>query len=741
VKRVRVLLILLCLGSVGCQPVLEALGEGPTLEPTATSTWPPPATATPTIVPPTMPVIPTATATATRTPSPTTTPSPTVPPTPFPTPTATPTPAFGYYGDTAIGFGVHYPSDWEVEESDDGVVVRSMDPWVWVFVGSELLDEDQTVEDHVSEMYELFDDVEAVQVLTDTTVLLWDGAEARVLEFTEPGSETRARVVLRLRGRRVFFAVFAAPDDTFDDYPQTLEAIAASMRVEEPRPYGISRQNAMFRSGGQPSTLDPALTHIGSGSVIGAIFSGLVMLDRNLQVVPDLAERWQVSEDGTVYTFYLRRNATFHDGRPVTAHDVKFSWERAADPDTESDTVETYLGDIVGVNDKRRGKADEISGIEVVDDHTLQVTIDAPKVYFLAKLTCPTTFVVDEENVRDEDWEHHPNGTGPFRLLVWEDDRLLILERNDNFYAEPAKLEHVVYMLYAGVSMWMYENDEIDRVGVGTGNIERVTDPTNPLNAELHVAPSTCTSRLIFDVTVPPFDDPLVRQAFAYAIDRQKFTEVVLKGMADPAYTILPPGMPGYNDDLDAPKFDPDRAQALLASSSYGSADALPEITYTTSGWGGGLSSYDSALIDMWRTHLGVEVTVEQLEPPSFFSEVHEHHGQITSLGWCADYPDPQNFLDVLYHSESQENIGHYSNPGIDELLERARSEADVEARMALYHRIEQMIIDDAPDILLKHSINYSLIKPYVSDTAGFALGWRTVSVERPTEEVPVGAN
>jgi len=225
-----------------------------------------------------------------------------------------------------------------------------------------------------------------------------------------------------------------------------------------------------------------------------------------------------------------------------------------------------------------------------------------------------------------------------------------------------------------------------------------------------------------------------VRQAFAYAIDRQQFTEVVLKGMADPAYTILPPGMPGHSSDLNAPQFDPDRAQELLALSSYGSTGALPEITYTTSGWGGGLSDYDSALIDMWRTHLGVEVTVERLEPPSYLSEVYEHHGQIIGLGWCADYPDPQNFLDVLYHSESQQNTGNYSNPEIDELLEQARSEADVEARMALYHRIEQMIIDDVPDILLKHSRSYSLIKPYVSGSAGFALGWRTISVERLTE-------
>lgn len=716
--------LVLLLGTVGCQPLLTALGEGPTVEPTATATWPPPPTATSTIVPPTMPAYPTATATTI--------------PTPFPTPMVTPTPETGYYGNPTIGFSFFYPSEWEVEETSRGLRIWNNDLGIRMWGESSLMDEGETVDDYIAEMYDLVGDADAVQVITDTTALLWDGAEAQVVEFAEPDGPIKARATLCTRGRRVFLILITASKAAFDDYPQTMGAIAASMRVEEPRPYGISRQNALFLSGGQPHTIDPALTPGGAGGQIGAIFSGLVMLDENLQVMPDLAERWEVSDDGTVYTFHLRRNATFHNGKPVTAHDVKFSWERAADPDTGSDTVETYLGDIVGVKAKFRGEADEIAGVEVVDEYTLQVTIDAPKVYFLAKLTYPTSFVVDEENVQDEDWEHHPNGTGPFRLLTWEDDHLIILERNDNFYQESAKLEHIVYMLYTGVPMWMYENDEIDLTYVEASNIERVTDPTNPLNADLHIVPELCTSRLIFDVTMPPFDDPLVRQAFAYAIDRQKLSEVVLKGMEKPAYTILPPGMPGYSEDITAPKFNPDKAQELLVASSYGSADDLPEITFTISGRGGGLSGYYSALIDMWRTHLGIEVIVEQLEPTSYVFEVREHHGQIMYLGWCADYPDPENFLDVLYHSEGQQNVGHCSNLEVDELLEQARTETDVETRLALYHQIEQMIVDDTPDILLDHGQDYFLLKPYVKNyplpPIYLALRWRVVSIERPTE-------
>jgi oligopeptide transport system substrate-binding protein len=613
------------------------------------------------------------------------------------------------------------------------------------------MDQDEIVDDYITELYKLLGGTDSAQIIADTTTTLWDGTEARVIEFAETEDLPKVRVTFLTRGRRVFLVLIAASEDAFGDYSKKLEAIAASMRVEEPRPYGISRQNALFLSGGQPRTMDPVLTSGSAGGYIGAIFSGLVMLDENLHVVPDLAERWEVSEDGTEYTFHLRRNAYFHDGKLVTAHDVKYSWERAADPNTESDTVLTYLGDIVGTKNKFQGESDEISGLEVVDDYTLRVTIDEPKVYFLAKLTYPTSFVVDEENVQDENWEHHPNGTGPFRLVTWEDDRLIILERNDNFYQEPAKLEHVVIMMYEDVPMWMYENDEIDLTGVGTSHIERVTDPTDPLHAEYHTWPSLCTSRLIYDVTMPPFDDPLVRQAFAYAVDRQKLTDVVLKGMVQPAHTILPPGMPGYNPDITGPTFDPGRARDLLATSTYGGSDALPEIIYTTSGLGGDLSTYDSALLDMWRTHLGVEVTVEQLEPISFLPEVRDHHGQIIDMGWCADYPDPENFLDVLYHSEAQENLGHYSNPEVDELLEQARIEPDVEARLALYHQIEQLIIDDTPDILLHHSqiddtpdilLHHSqsrlLLKPYLKDyplsPIGLALKWRILFIERPPD-------
>jgi oligopeptide transport system substrate-binding protein len=157
------------------------------------------------------------------------------------------------------------------------------------------------------------------------------------------------------------------------------------------------------------------------------VFSGLARLGAEAKPVPDIAESWQISDNGKTYTFYLRQGVKFQNGKEVTAQDFKYSWERACLPETNSQTAATYLGDIIGVKDVLAGKATAISGVEVIDDHTLKVTIDAPKVYFLAKLTYPTTFVIDKANVESgKDWWIKPNGTGPFKLTEWKKDEILV---------------------------------------------------------------------------------------------------------------------------------------------------------------------------------------------------------------------------------------------------------------------------------------------------------------------------
>ena len=473
--------------------------------------------------------------------------------------------------------------------------------------------------------------------------------------------------------------------------------------------------------GSDPPTLDPHLSmDATSAAYIIEIFSGLVTLSPELEVVPDIAERWEVSEDGTVYTFYLRDDAKFHDGKPVTARDFKYSFERACDPWTGSVVADLYLGDIVGALEKLYGFVDEISGVEVVDDHTLQITIDAPKSYFLGKLTHSTAFVVDKDNVErgGRTWTDKPNGTGPFKLKEYRFGRRIALEPNDLYYGEPKpSVEQVNFILAGGSAMTMYENGELEAVPVGLADIERVTDPTNPLNKELTIAPTMSTFYLGFNVNQPPFDDVKVRQAFNYALDKQRIMDVIYKKTVPAATGIVPSTMPDYhNEDLEVLPYGPDKALELIAESKYGDVADLPEITIYVTGAGGAPSRLIEAIVGMYKENLGVDIAIQQTEWATFLSDIsrEENPYQMYSLGWIADYPDPENFLDVKFHSEKSENRTGYSNPELDELLEKARTEQGPEERLQLYQETEQMLINDAPWVPLFYEVEYWLTKPYV---------------------------
>lgn len=480
----------------------------------------------------------------------------------------------------------------------------------------------------------------------------------------------------------------------------------AAARVDVPM------NQALVLEGGEstnPREYDPATTH-GSGDK--RLYSGLVSFDPRLNLTPDLAETWDVNADGTVYTFHLRPNAVFHDGRPVTAGDFVYSWERALSPALASDTALTYLGDIVGAKEMAAGQADHVSGLRAVDDHTLEVTIDAPKPYFLLKLTYPTAFVVDKKNVESgSEWYRQPNGTGPYKLIEWTSFQRMVYQANADFYLGTPSIPYVVVNLYSGDSQRLYESGEVDITSVYS--IERFTDPTEPLHNELLTGVNLCTSYVVFDNTRPPFDDVNVRKAFSMAFNRQQYIDVVMRGHALPAIGLYPPGLPGFNIALQGLPYDPAAARDLLKQSKYGTN--LPSIVYTNSGLGSYVSADVAALIQMWEQNLGVTITVENIEPNYYLESIYSgNHGQIFDGGWCADYPDPENFADVLFHTGSQQNNGGYSNPALDAILEQARTERDVTQRIALYQQAEQMIVDDAPVLFTVHYLSYQLVKPYV---------------------------
>ena len=490
-----------------------------------------------------------------------------------------------------------------------------------------------------------------------------------------------------------------------------------------------ARQGGVFRLlGSDPTTLDPALTTDSTSyDLVTQIYGGLVRLtdNPNQPIVNDLAESFTVSEDGTVYRFKLRDNTVFSDGTPVTAEDFKWSWQRAALPETGSTVVKEFLGDIVGINEIIEGNATSAEGITVVDDYTLEVKIDAPKPYFIAKLTYPVTFVVSQENIESggETWTDDPVGTGPFVLESYEIGVNLVLARNDNYWGEKAFLDEVQFNLAGGSSMAMYENDEIDVSGIPSASFERVTDPSDPLSEQVvDVPPEFVTYYIGFNVEMAPFDDMHFRRALNYAIDKQLIAEAVLQNRVIPANGPLPQGFVGFNPDLEPLGFDEEKAVEELNLSAYADPETRPRITLTVSGTGGSPPVWLQAIADMWERTLGVSIEFQEVEWATFLEEIDNYRLQTFSLAWSPDYPDPHTFVDVLFRGDSTINQTKYANDEVDALLDKATTEPDPLKRIQLYQEAEQIIVNEAPwvpmwwgasgKILVKPGVNGFRISP-----------------------------
>ena len=354
---------------------------------------------------------------------------------------------------------------------------------------------------------------------------------------------------------------------------------------------GGSSGGRLRLAGTDPVTLDPALaTDSGSAEYIVEIFGGLTTITPppELSIELDLAESVTVSADGTVYTFLLRDDIFFHQGRRVTAEDVRWSMERAASFALASPVALAYLGDIVGTREHFFGLAETIEGIEVIDERTIRFTIDAPKPYFLAKLSYPTAFVVDRQQIEanPRGWTRRPNGTGPYRLQEWRLGQRIVLQANPSYHDGTPAIGEVLYELAGGSRLTRFENGELDVAFVSINDIERARDPNSSIGPLYQRFPQFTISYLAFNTNVPPFDDVNVRRALGLSIDRALIADVTFNNMLSPATGILMPQLPGYTPEDKSLPFDPDEARRLLAASKYGSAEALPEIVITEVGGG-----------------------------------------------------------------------------------------------------------------------------------------------------------
>ncbi len=597
---------------------------------------------------------------------------------------------------------------------------------------TELSDPKTHAEAGLADLREVFGEV---SVQSEGAVSLPSGVEAYEYDilFTAGDLPFGAKMVT-VRRASVLFHVFAQTIEAdFAGRLPEMERLAHSIRLFQPAPFGVSRDQGLAILRGGPSSLDPHL--IGDAAsyyYIVQIYSGLVGLSQDLEIVPDLAERWEVLDNGTTYVFHLRPDARFHSGKQVTAEDVKFSIERAADPQTGSRTAQIYLDDIVGVKEKLAGTALEVAGVQVIDERTVQFKITQPVPYFLAKMTHPAGFVVERDNVaQGASWFFQPDGSGPFKLLGWEPPFALVLERNDYYYREQARVPYILVWTFRPNALAMYEAGEVDITPVGVADLEEIRE--GPLKDELLVVPELTIFYMGFNTRQSPFDDPRARRAFAMAADIDAIIQQDLAGAVTRAAGIMPQGLPGFNADLQPLPYDPQAAKALWDEVVAEKGAAATTVTVLVSG--GILTDNTASLIDAWREVLGVEINLAGANINDLRRAVELSEAHIFDFGWVADYPDPQNFLDILFHSQAPNNFGSYSNPAVDGLLERARTEVDEMARLDLYQEAEMLMMADVPAIPLWFGGDHVLVKPHVRDwhvSAQQVPSFRQVSLDRP---------
>jgi peptide/nickel transport system substrate-binding protein/oligopeptide transport system substrate-binding protein len=467
-----------------------------------------------------------------------------------------------------------------------------------------------------------------------------------------------------------------------------------------------------------PVPLDPAVARdVNSAFMTRQVFRGLTRFDEDLEPVPELAQRIEISADGLTYTFQLHENALFADGAPITAQDVVYSLTRALAPTTAEQAGAalagpSYLADIAGAEALIRGETDVLAGVTALDERTVRIQLEVPRATFLMKLASAPAAVVDAEDVtQGGEWWRDPNASGPFVVESWEPEQELRLAANKKYVGGEPDLRRVTLRLgpSAANPFNLYQADEIDVATVPIPAIDRVSDPESPLLGELDISPILSTTYIAFRTDVPPMDDPEIRRAVQLAFPRWKISEILMSGRQETAHGLTPPGTLGHDWPDVAPEQDLDAAREAIERSSYGSADNVPPIRiYGASPFG------SEALRDVLERELGLTVEVLDVHWPQFNQGLARKSFPAYELTWVADFPDPETFLWNLFATGSPDNYSQYSNPEFDALLAEAAATFDVDARADLYAEAEAVLMADNALLPLAHDVRYTLMKPWV---------------------------
>ncbi|MBP1852447.1 oligopeptide transport system substrate-binding protein [Rhizobium halophytocola] len=459
---------------------------------------------------------------------------------------------------------------------------------------------------------------------------------------------------------------------------------------------------------GEPTSLDPAHISINiEGFIIYDLLEGLTIFGPDGTIKPGAAEKWDVSEDGTVYTFHIRENAKWSDGSPLTAGDFVFAMQREEDPKTAAEYA-TLLYPIKNAEEVNTGKApvDQL-GVKAIDDKTLEITLKQSTPFFLQLMAHYTALPISKANYEKygNDFVKPGNmlSNGAFTLQAHVPNDSLTTVKNDNYWdAANVKLDKVIFYPIEddAAAIRRFEAGELDTVyNFSAEQLKRLREKYKD---QVHVSPSLSTYYYTFDMTNPPYDDVKVRTALSMAVDRDFLTDEIFNGAYLPTYSMVPPGMEGYTlakpDWADMSQIDrEDKAVELLKEAGYGEGGKPLNLTirYNTN------TNHErvaTAVADMWKTTLGVNVQLQNLDVASHYAYLKQGGKyDVARAGWAADYADPENFLYLLLSFNKTFNYSHYVNPKFDELMKKSYTQQDQAERMKTMNEAEQLVVNDQP--------------------------------------------
>ncbi|MDD2372228.1 MAG: ABC transporter substrate-binding protein [Syntrophomonadaceae bacterium] len=467
--------------------------------------------------------------------------------------------------------------------------------------------------------------------------------------------------------------------------------------------------------------------------IAAAIYEGLLCYDaKSGELQPRLARKWKYSSDGKTLTIHLKENIKFHNGKKLTAGEVKSAWEKSFSESKEWSNISLFLS-IVGSNAMLDGYKKEISGIQVVNDGTLKIVFDQPNTAFTYMLTSPVFWVYDSSA------ENSPApGTGPYLLKEKQEDKDFLLLRNEKYHRGMPRLAAINFRIYDDeiTALEDYKSGKLDYLdSIPFNQLKAIKK--DPQYKKLYLSrPLLNTYSLVFHVNKQPFvDGYLLRRALNYAIDRKAINDTILGGAYIPARGAVPSGMAGYKSNMSGYSYDPEKARQLLEDAGYIVGDQLIPV----------LISYDNddghrAVMEMVAQQLnqvGISVEFSPMEWDYYKKQLGKMQIACGRVSWYADYPDPDNFLYSMFHSSKigVSNYSAYHNPQVDKLLDSSRKQVNAEKRLEFLHQAEEIIVDDAPCLWLFQKCAHKLIGENVSSLSVDnmeIIDWYQVELRKP---------